>query len=126
MVSKELRRICSMSAAIALTASVFSIYPQNNEKNVLAVTTKYEFEDADFTGTNGDEYTEEYLINKGFNSRLEYSIHKACKEKDNLKDIVNSVLNDATDYWSNYYNNTEISIVDIDNQLVVSVATSCN
>ena len=51
MVSKELRRICSMSAAIALTASVFSIYPQNNEKNVLAVTTKYEFEDADFTGT---------------------------------------------------------------------------
>ena len=82
--------------------------------------------DADFTGTNGDEYTGEYLINKGFNSRLEYSIHKACKEKDNLKDIVNSVLNDATDYWSNYYNNTEISIVDIDNQLVVSVATSCN
>ena len=51
MVSKELRRICSMSAAIALTASVFSIYPQNNEKNVLAVTTKYEFENADFTGT---------------------------------------------------------------------------
>lgn len=82
--------------------------------------------DADFTGTNGPEYTGEELINKGFNSRLEYSIHKACKEKDNLKDIVNSVLNDATDYWSNYYNNTEISIVDIDNQLVVSVATSSN
>ncbi|MCQ2464794.1 MAG: dockerin type I domain-containing protein [Oscillospiraceae bacterium] len=50
MNSKELRRICSLTAALALTASLFSIYPQS-EDSVYAAASKYEFEDAEFTGT---------------------------------------------------------------------------
>ena len=80
--------------------------------------------DADFTGTNGPEYTGEELINKGFDSHLDYSIRRACQENNNLKDIINSVLDDATNYWSNFYDNTEKSIIDMDNQLLVSVAVS--
>ncbi len=52
MKTKELRRICSMTAALALTASVFGMYPQNSVSDkVSAAGTKYEFEDAKFTGT---------------------------------------------------------------------------
>ena len=39
-----------MTAALALTASVFSVYPQNTAP-VQAAAAKYEFEDAEFTGT---------------------------------------------------------------------------
>lgn len=51
MVSKNLRRVCSMAAAIAITASMFSVYPVNSEQYAKAASTKYEFENADFTGT---------------------------------------------------------------------------
>ncbi|MBR6925393.1 MAG: glycoside hydrolase, partial [Oscillospiraceae bacterium] len=51
MNSKDLRRFCSMTAALALTASVFSIYPQAEPASVQAASAKYEFEDAEFTGT---------------------------------------------------------------------------
>ena len=40
-----------MTAALALTASVFSIYPQAEPASVQAASAKYEFEDAEFTGT---------------------------------------------------------------------------
>ena len=51
MVSKKFKRICSMSAAIAVTASVFSGYPKNFSDTASANAVRYEFEDADFTGT---------------------------------------------------------------------------
>lgn len=50
MVSKKLRKICSMTAALALTASLFSIYPQD-VNTASAAAVRYEFEDAEFTGT---------------------------------------------------------------------------
>ena len=48
--NSKFKRICSMTAAIALTASVFGIYPQVNDQ-IAAAATRYEFEDAAFTGT---------------------------------------------------------------------------
>ena len=82
--------------------------------------------DADFTGSNGDDYTWGFALEEGFKSNLEYCIHEASNKHNSLEDIVKSVINDAKGSWRDYYDNTNTVIINMDNQLVVSVAVSHN
>ena len=76
--------------------------------------------DADLSGENGPDY----VHFEGYDSNLEYYIEDASKKHSNLKDIVNAVLTDSSNYWSNYYDDTHINIIEHEDQLIVSVAVA--
>lgn len=76
--------------------------------------------DADLTGENGPDYV--YV--DGYDSNLEYYIEKASKQHSNLKDIVNDVLNSSSNYWCNFYSDTNIKIIEHGDELIVSVSVA--
>lgn len=78
--------------------------------------------DADLVGENGPEFVSKEALDNGFNSDLDYYINKALKENNNLKDIIESVLTQSSIFWNNYYDDTKISCLELEDQLFVSVA----
>ena len=80
--------------------------------------------DADLSGENGLEYVYESYIQLGYDSNLSYYIDDAIKKHSSLVDIVNAVLDDSKDFWASAYGCTDINIIELDDNLVVSLATS--
>lgn len=81
--------------------------------------------DADFTGENGEEYLWSWAKEEGFESNLDYEL-KNAKEKhgDNLEEIIKYVISSAQVTWDGYYSDWMEEIIRINEDFIVSIATS--
>lgn len=82
--------------------------------------------DADVTGQNGKEYTDQEAIDNGYKTTLEMFIGEAEKVKKDFKEVVIQVVEEFISYAPNvgYYDVMKYATVEIDNKLVVSVVAA--
>ena len=78
--------------------------------------------DTDLVGDNGLEFVSDEAKDKGFESELDYYIHLAESKSGNREHVIEDVLTRASNYWKNYYQDTEFSICEIQEGYMVSIA----
>lgn len=80
--------------------------------------------DLDFVGANGEEYLWSKAKLKGFKSNFDYSLAKAKEKYDSPRNIIGCVISSAIEGWSGYYEATEYSIEEVNNEYIVTIAVA--
>lgn len=102
-----------------LFLETFVINKNNYEEELFEI---FDAIDADFNGTNGEEYLWPFAKDEGFDTNLDFSLAKNKKKHKQVVDIIDGVINDATVTWGSCYKDWKYQVIEENDLIIISVA----